>query len=105
MFDVGATSWMLAAGDWLDQQSRVTAAITLGGHHLVVMWLAIIGFVMLAVLAPFTAGFSEANRIQLAVLAVAGIASVVALAGMASVALLSIGVVRLLAILGRAFLR
>jgi hypothetical protein len=49
--NVMAASWMIAAGDWLDHQSRVSAVVTLGGHHLVVLWLAVGAFAILAVLA------------------------------------------------------
>jgi hypothetical protein len=103
--DVMATAWMISAGDWLDSQSRVTAVITLGGHHLVVLWLAVLGFGILAVLAPLTGGFAELNRLQLVALSIAGVTSVVAVAGVASVAALVVGTVLLIALLGRALLR
>jgi hypothetical protein len=93
---------MISAGDSLDEQSRVTAVITLGGHHLVVLGLAVLAFAILAVLAPTTAGFAVASRPQLAALAVAGVVSTVALAGILSVAALVVSVVLLLAILLRA---
>ena len=79
--------------------------ITLGGHHVVVLWLAVLGFVILAVLAPLTGGFAELNRIHLVVLSVAGIVSVVALAGVVSVAALVAGVAFLIALVGRAVIR
>jgi hypothetical protein len=104
-FDVMAAAWMIAAGDWLDQTSRVTSVVTLGGHHLVVLWLAVLGFAILAVLAPLTGGFAELNRIQVVALSVAGVVSVVAVAGVASVAALVVGSVLLVALLGRALLR
>ena len=103
--DVMAAAWMIAAGDWLDQTSRVTSVVTLGGHHLVVLWLAVLGFAILAVLAPLTGGFAELNRIQVVALSVAGVVSVVAVAGVASVAALVVGSVLLVALLGRALLR
>lgn len=103
--NVAAASWMAAAGDWLDHQSRISAVVTLGGHHLVLLWLAVIGFGLLAILAPVTGGFVAANRLQLAGLSVAGIVSVVALAGVLSVAALVVGVVLLAAVAGRAFIR
>lgn len=103
--DVMAAAWMIAAGDWLDQASRVTSVITLGGHHLVVLWLAMLGFGILAVLAPLTGGFAELNRIHVVALSVAGVISVVAVAGIASVAALVVGTVLLVAMLGRALLR
>jgi hypothetical protein len=103
--DVMAASWMIAAGDWLDRYSRVTAVVTLGGHHIVVLWLALIGFAILAVLAPMTNGFAEANRVQLVALSIAGVASVAAFAGMISVAALVAGVAGVIAIIGRAVIR
>lgn len=103
--DVMAASWMIAAGDWLDRQSRVSSVVTLGGHHLVVLWLALLGFGILAVLAPMTNGFATMNRIQVAALSIAGVASVLALAGILSVAALIVGVTALVALTGRAFLR
>lgn len=103
--DVMAASWMIAAGDWLDRTNRVTSVITLGGHHLVVLWLAVLGFAVLAVLAPLTGGFAQLNRIQLVALSLAGVVSVVALAGVASVAALVVGSVLLIALLGHALVR
>lgn len=103
--DVMAASWMIAAGDWLDRTNRVTSVITLGGHHLVVLWLAVLGFAVLAVLAPLTGGFAQLNRIQLVALSLAGVVSVVALAGVASVAALVVGSVLIIALLGHALIR
>ena len=102
--DVMAASWMVTAGDWLDHQSRVSAVATLGGHHHVVLWLAVLAFAILAVLAPLTAGFAAVNRVQLVALTIAGVASVVALAGMLSVVAFVVSLVFLVAILGRALL-
>jgi hypothetical protein len=103
--DVMAAVWMIAAGGWLDHASRVTSVITLGGHHLVVLWLAVVGFGILAVLAPLTAGFTELSRVHLGVLSVAGVVSVVALAGIVSVAALVTGLALLAALVGRALIR
>ena len=104
MLDVMAATWMLTAGDWLDHRSRVTAVVTLGGHHLVVFWLSVLSFAVLAVLAPLTGGFASVNRVHVAALSIAGVGSVVALAGLVSVVGLVVGVVLLVAILGRALL-
>jgi hypothetical protein len=103
--DVMAASWMIAAGDWLDRYSRVTSVVTLGGHHVVVLWLALAGFAILAVLAPMTNGFATANGVHLVALSIAGVASVAAFAGMLSVAALIGGVAALIAIIGRALIR
>jgi hypothetical protein len=104
-FDVMAAAWMIAAGDWLDRTNRVTSVITLGGHHLLVLWLAVLGFGILAVLAPTTGGFAVLNRVQVVALAVAGVVSVVALAGVVSVAALVVGLALLTALVGRALIR
>jgi hypothetical protein len=103
--DVMAASWMISAGDWLDRASRLTSVITLGGHHLVVLWLAVLGFGILAVLAPLTGGFGELNRIHLVALSVAGVVSVVAVAGIVSVAALVAGLALVVALVGRAVIR
>jgi hypothetical protein len=103
--DVMAAAWMISAGDWLDHQSRISAVITLGGHHLVVLSLAVFGFCILAVLAPLTGGFAALNRLQLVALSIAGVVSVVAVAGVASVVALVVGAVVLVALLGRALIR
>jgi hypothetical protein len=103
--NVMAASWMVTAGDWMDHQSRVSAVITLGGHHVVVLWLAVLGFGILAVLAPMTGGFAMVNRAELVALSLAGVVSVVALAGVLSVAILAVGVVLLVGVIGRAFVR
>jgi hypothetical protein len=103
--NVMAAAWMIAAGEWLDRTNRVTSVITLGGHHLVVLWLAVLGFAILAVLAPLTGGFAQLNRIQLVALSVAGVVSVVAVAGIVSVAALVVGLALLTALVGRALIR
>ena len=103
--DVMAAAWMISAGDWLDRASRVTSVVTLGGHHLVVLWLAVLGFGILAVLAPLTGGFAELNRIHLVALSVAGVVSVVAVAGIVSVAALVAGLALVVALVGRAVIR
>ena len=102
--NVMAAAWMLAAGDRLDRYSAVTAVVTLGGHHLVVLGSAGFAFAILAVLAPMTAGFSVATGPQLAMLAIAGVASTVAFAGVLSVVVLVVGVALLVALVGRALL-
>jgi hypothetical protein len=37
VLDMTAVAWMIAIGNWLDKTSRLTAVITLGGHHLLVL--------------------------------------------------------------------
>jgi hypothetical protein len=95
--NVMAAAWMLSAGDWLDAFSRVTSVATLGGHHVLVLWLAVVGFVMLTVLAVLTRGFAAASRVQAPFLVLAGVVSIVATSGILSVAALVV----LVAVIGR----
>jgi hypothetical protein len=41
VLDVGVVAWMAAMGEWFDETSRLTAVVTLGGNHLLVLWLAV----------------------------------------------------------------
>lgn len=102
--DMMAVAWMLAVGDWLDHTSRIGSVITLGGHHLVVLWLALASFAMLATLAPMTKGFTQTNRLHLTVISIAGAVSVGALAGVLSVVVLVVGSLLLIAVVGRMLL-
>jgi len=99
--DVMVVAWMLAAGEWLDSRMSV---VTLGGHHLVVMWLAVSGFALLAGMALLTGGFTVARRWHLLLVVLSALVSVVALAGVLSVLLLVVLAVFLLALLGAAFI-
>lgn len=84
--DVMAAIWMITAGSWFDAHP-LTVVITLGGHHRITLALAVVGFVILAVLAPLTQGFTLASRPQGALLATAALISIVALAGILSLTL------------------
>ena len=99
--DVMVVAWMLAAGEWLDSTMSV---VTLGGHHRVVLWLAVSGFALLAGMALLTGGFAVARRWHLLLIVLSALVSVVALAGVLSVLLLLVLAVFLLALLGAAFL-
>lgn len=80
--DLMAVVWMQTFGPWLDHSSRFTATATLGGHHLVVLTFAALGFLMLAALALVTEGFTKTTpRLTLAT-NIACLASVIALAGL-----------------------
>ena len=80
VLDMMAVAWMIAAGDWLDQRtSGFAEVITLGGHHLLVLILAAVGFVMLAGLAVLTDGFTSAGRLEIALLTIACTISVLSL--------------------------
>ena len=105
MLDVMAIAWMLAAGEWLDQTSRLTEVVTLGGHHQLVLILAVGGFVMLAGLAVATDGFTHAGGPQPVLITLACMISVVALSGAISVILLLAAAALLLGFVGRLLLR
>lgn len=98
--DVMTVAWMLSAGNWLDRTSAVTAVITLGGHHVVVLWLAAAGFATLAVLILLTKALTETKRIHIPYVMIGALASVAALGGVLSVAFLVVGVVALVALAG-----
>ena len=99
--DVMVVAWMLAAGEWLDARMSV---VTLGGNHLVVLWLGVSGFALLAGMALLTGGFTVARRWHLLLIVLSALVSVVALAGVLSVLLLVVLAVFLLALLGAAFI-
>jgi len=95
MLDMVTVAWMIAAGTWFDQTSSLTSVITLGGHHRLVLVLALASFAMLAGLALLTDGFTSANQLEIALIVTACVVSVVALAGALS-AILLLAVVALL---------
>jgi hypothetical protein len=106
VLDMMAVAWMIAAGDWLDRQTAgFVEVITLGGHPLVVLILAAVGFGMLAGLAVLTEGFTAANRLEIALLVIACTISVVALAGALSAILLLVVAALLLGFAGRLLVR
>ncbi len=104
VLDVGVVAWMTAMGEWFDTTSRLTAVVTLGGNHLLVLWLAVAGFAILGTLAPLTGGFAVVAPWQMVLIAAAGAVSVVALGGVLSIAALVWCGVLAAALLGRAFL-
>jgi TRAP-type C4-dicarboxylate transport system permease small subunit len=92
MLDMVMVAWMIAVGSWLDRTSRLTAVITLGGHHKLVMIMALSAFGMLAGLALLTDGFTSANQLHIGLIVTACVISVVALAGaLSGVLLLALG--------------
>jgi len=99
--DVMVVGWMLSAGDWLD---RNTPVVTLGGHHGVVLWLAVAGFLLLGAMSMLTGGFAQASRGLLPLVVFSALVSVVALAGVLSAVLFVVLAVLLLTLLGAAFL-
>jgi hypothetical protein len=101
LLDAMALVWMVALGDWLDSALLITSVITFGGRHEIVLTIALVGFLLLAGLAPVTRGFAVASRAQYAAMAVAGVLSVIALAGVISVIGLVVGAILLAAHLFR----
>lgn len=102
LLDAMTLVWMVALGDWLDSALLITSVTTFGGRHEIVLAIALVGFLLLAGLAPVTRGFAVASHAQYAAMAVAGVLSVVALAGVISIIGLVVGAILLTAHLFRA---
>jgi hypothetical protein len=102
--DMVAVAWMIAVGTWLDRTSGVTRVITLGGHHVIVLIMAIAGFLILAGSAVWTNGFRTASKLRLTLITAGCIISVAALAGALSVILLLTVGALLFGFVGRLFL-
>jgi hypothetical protein len=102
--DMVAVAWMIALGNWLDQTSGLTAVITLGGHHVLVLIMALVGFLMLASGAVLTNGFRSVSKLRLILITAGCVISVAALAGALSVVLLLMLWALLLGFLARMFL-
>jgi hypothetical protein len=102
--DMVAVAWMIAVGTWLDQTSKLTKVITLGGNHVLVLIMALVGFLTLASGAVLTNGFRSASKLGLTLITAGCIISVAALAGALSVLLLFILAAVLLGFLARMFL-
>ncbi len=101
VLDAMVVAWMLSAGGWLD---RTAPVVTLGGHHVVVLWLAVAGFVLLGLMAVLTGGFTVARRELAPFVVLSALVSVVALAGVLSALLIVVLAVLLLTLLGATFL-
>jgi hypothetical protein len=98
-----AISWMIAVGTWLDYTSKLTRVITLGGHHALVLIMALVGFLVLASGAVVTNGFRYANKLGLTLITAGCLISVAALAGALSALLLLMLAALLLGFLARMF--
>jgi hypothetical protein len=103
VLDMTAVAWMIAIGNWLDDTSRLTAVITLGGHHMVVLIMALAGFLLLAIAALLTGGFASAGKLEITLITVACVISVVALSGALSLLVLLVAAALLLGFLARPF--
>jgi hypothetical protein len=102
--DMVAVAWMIAVGTWLDQTSKLTKVITLGGHHALVLIMALVGFLILASAAVVTNGFRSASKLGVTLITAGCIISVATLAGALSVLLLFMLAALLLGFLARMFL-
>jgi hypothetical protein len=81
-----------------------TAVITLGGHHALVLIMALVGFLILASGAVATNGFRSANKLGLTLIAAGCIVSVATLVGALSLLLFLMLAALLLGFLARMFL-
>lgn len=79
--------WMAAAGAWFDHQDRWLSTATWGGHHRLVLGLAVAALVGFGLLAPVTAGFSQATRLQEGIIAVTCFTALLALGGVMALAI------------------
>lgn len=95
--DLATAAWMLAAGEWLDHASSILAVVTLGGHHVVVLWLAVVGFGTLGLLIVLAGAERTVGRNHAKFIVAGALVSTVAVCG---VALLALGAVLLLALVG-----
>ena len=94
--DMMVVALLIAAGDWFDQTSRLTRVVSLGGHCKLVLAMAILGFVMLAGLAPLARVLSAPDKLELVLITMAYMVSVAALAGPLAILLLAVAAVLLI---------
>jgi hypothetical protein len=105
VLDMMDVAWMITLGDWLDRTSRITGLVTLGGHHMLVLIMALAAFLGLAGLALPTSSFESTSKLQLMLIIVACVASVVALVGALSAILALAAAGGLAGFLGRLLFR
>jgi hypothetical protein len=79
--DMVVIAWLIAGGKWFDDTSKLTSVVTLGGHHRLVLIMALAGFLLLSTLAILTGGFDTGNELHIVLLVIGCLISVVALAG------------------------
>jgi hypothetical protein len=94
--DIAAVPWVLVFGSWMDETSKLSQVLTLGGHHKLVMAMAIAGLVMLAGLAVRSDWFTATYLLDRALIIVACVISMAALAGALSAILLLVALALLL---------
>ncbi len=88
--DLATAIWMYTVGPWLDKTSKFTATGTLGGHHVLLLIIAITGFLMLATLAVLTDNFTHSTRNLAIARNIACIISIVALTGLLALILMAL---------------
>jgi hypothetical protein len=88
--DLAAAIWMYTVGPWLDHSSKFTRTGTLGGHHLLLLIIALTGFLMLAALAVLTDNFTHSSPMLAIARNVACVISVIALTGLLALILMAL---------------
>ncbi|TDD55421.1 hypothetical protein E1263_26075 [Kribbella antibiotica] len=88
--DLATAIWMYTVGPWLDKTSKFTATGTLGGHHVALLVIALIGFLMLATLAVVTDNFTHTTPKVALARNLACIISIVALTGLIALILMAL---------------
>lgn len=88
--DLATAIWMYTVGSWLDTTSKFTATGTLGGHHVLLLIVALTGFLMLAALAVLTDNFTHSTPKLALARNIACIISIVALTGLLALILMAL---------------
>ena len=88
--DLATAIWMYTVGSWLDNTSKFTATGTLGGHHELLLIIALTGFLSLAVLAVLTDNFTQSTPKLALARNIACIISIVALTGLLALILMAL---------------
>ncbi len=88
--DLATAIWMYTVGSWLDTTSKFTATGTLGGHHILLLIVALTGFLMLAALAVLTDNFTHSTPKLALARNIACIISIVALTGLLALILMAL---------------
>jgi hypothetical protein len=91
LLDAVTVAWMIALGSWLDRNTGHLSVVTLGGRHEVVIAVAGASFVVLAVVAVTSEGFTSLSRVELIAAALAGLMTVVAITGLLAVLIVVVG--------------
>ena len=88
--DLATAIWMYTVGSWLDSASKFTKTATLGGHHTILLLIALIGFLMLATLAGITDNFTRSTPKLALARNLACIISIIALTGLVALIVITL---------------